>query len=110
MVSMYHSEALASTPHGDVKEHEYGPNVKALVNYTLGGGEDDEVFTPLFTYYAFRYVKVMGFPGVPTSKALQCHMAHTDFATSSQVSFGANDLLNRIQRATRMAALSNYYS
>jgi alpha-L-rhamnosidase len=72
-------------------------------------GDGLEHYTPRFTWHAFRYVEVSGFPGTPTRDALEGHRLHS--AVESVGSFAcSNELLNRVQTVTRRTLLSNVFS
>ncbi len=69
-----------------------------------GGGE--EVWEQRFSYSGFRYVQVVGLPERPSGETLVGRFAHT--ALESAGEFACSDeMLNRIQGATRWAYLSN---
>ncbi|HTQ08428.1 MAG TPA: family 78 glycoside hydrolase catalytic domain, partial [Fimbriimonadaceae bacterium] len=72
-----------------------------------GGGE--ETWEQIFSYSGFRYAEVTGFPGRPAKANFEARFAHTDFESAGGFEC-SNDLLNRIQQATRYAYLSNAQS
>ncbi len=72
-----------------------------------GGGE--ETYVPSFTFHAFRYVEISGFPGRPGRRALTGLRLHADLETAGE--FRCSDpLFNRIQDMTRRTFLSNLFS
>lgn len=69
-------------------------------------GQGTEVWEQRFSYAGFRYVEVTGFPGVPTVDNFEGRFAHTDLESAG--SFECSDeMLNKIQAATRAAYFSN---
>lgn len=76
--------------------------------YTLKG-EGTETWSPRFTYHGFQYVEVTGFPGRPTVESLKARVTHTDVETAGEFEC-SSPLLNRIQKATKWAYLSNLAS
>ncbi len=71
-----------------------------------GGTEEWE---QRFSYSGFQYMEVTGFPGKPTEDNFRARFAHTNFESAG--SFDCSDeVLNKIQRATRYSYLSNAQS
>ncbi|MEO5814730.1 MAG: family 78 glycoside hydrolase catalytic domain [Gemmatimonadaceae bacterium] len=69
-------------------------NAKQTDAYTLKGGAD-EVYEPHFTFHGFRYVKVDGYPGTPTTASLTGVVVHSDMPRTG--SFAASDpMLNQL--------------
>ncbi|MEO8334530.1 MAG: family 78 glycoside hydrolase catalytic domain [bacterium] len=69
-------------------------NAKQTDSYTLKGGAE-EVYEPHFTFHGFRYVKVEGFPGTPSLKALTGVVVHSDMERTG--SFETSDpMLNQL--------------
>ncbi len=69
-----------------------------------GGGS--ETWEQVFSYSGFRYMEVTGFPGTPTVDNFRGRFAHTDLKSAGSFAC-SNELLNKIQHATRYAYLSN---
>jgi alpha-L-rhamnosidase len=72
-------------------------------------GEGLEEWEQRFSYSGFQYMEVTGFPGKPTLDSFDARLANTDFEGAGEFSC-SNELLNRIQRSTRYAYLSNAQS
>lgn len=72
-------------------------------------GQGKEEWEQRFSYSGFRYMEVTGFPGKPTLDNFEGRFAHTDFESAGSFEC-SNDILNKIQRATRYAYLSNAQS
>jgi alpha-L-rhamnosidase len=71
-----------------------------------GGGE--EMWEPRFTYHAFRYVEMTGFPGAPARENLTGVVVHT--AVSEVGDFECSDaLLNRIHRTALWTEVGNLH-
>lgn len=71
-----------------------------------GGGE--ECYTPRFTWHAFRYVEVTGYPGEPPLSALEGRLVHSAIAPIGDFTC-SNPLLNAIQTLYRRTQLANYH-
>ena len=72
-------------------------------------GDGEEIYTPSFTFHAFRYVEITGHPGRPKPEDLKGIRLHADLETVGE--FTCSDpLFNRIQEMTRRTFLSNIFS
>ncbi len=78
---------------------------KATDIYILKG-EGVEVYEPRFTYHGFRYVEVIGFPGVPSINNLQGVSVHTDVEPTGGFAC-SNPLINEIHKIIVWSQLSN---
>lgn len=72
-----------------------------------GGGP--ESYTPRFTFHAFRYVEITGFPGRPTLDTMQALRLNTDVEQVGSFSC-SDELLNQIQQMCKHTFLSNIIS
>jgi alpha-L-rhamnosidase len=72
-------------------------------------GEDEEVYTPHFTFHGFRYVEVTGYPGRPTLASLEGLRLNSDVAPAGSF-VCSNERLNRIQQMVLWTELSNLFS
>lgn len=69
-------------------------NAKQTDVYTLKGG-GEETYEPHFTFHGFRYVKVDGYPGAPTTASLTGVVVHSDMPRTG--SFETSDpMLNQL--------------
>jgi len=85
------------------------PEVAVQQDVYICRGEGKEVYVPSFTFHAFRYVEVTGFPGRPGAEAFTGLRLHADVEPAGK--FTCSDpLLNRIQEMTRRTFLSNLFS
>ncbi len=109
-VTMRHAENLDAEGRADLVTHaDYVNSGDFQTNrYTLKG-EGKESWEPRFTYHGFRYVQVSGFPGRPNLESVRGRRVHTSFAPAGEFAC-SNDLLNRIQEATRRSYVSNFLS
>jgi alpha-L-rhamnosidase len=104
-VSLLHGEMLNADGTVDNAFMENGVSQRGT--YICAGAiDDDEVYTTLFSYYGFRYVQVVGYPGVPTEDAVTALFVHSDVPQSGNFA-SSSVLLNAVQHATRYSVLSN---
>jgi len=78
---------------------------KATDIYILRG-EGVEVYEPRFTYHGFRYVEIVGFPGVPSINNLQGVAVHTDVEPTGGFAC-STPLINEIHKIIVWSQLSN---
>ena len=78
---------------------------KATDVYILKGS-GVEVYEPRFTYHGFRYVEVIGYPGVPSLDDVEAVVVHSDVEPVGGF-ISSNDLLNDIHRIVLWALKSN---
>jgi len=72
-------------------------------------GEGDEVYTPRFTWHAFRYVEVTGFPGKPTLDSIEGIRLNADMEQAG-IFACSNEMFNKIQENFLWTILSNVFS
>ncbi len=72
-------------------------------------GEENETYTPTFTYHGFRYVKVTGITEEQATKDLLTFVViHSDL--KSRGSFSCSDeTVNKLQEMTRRSDISNFH-
>ncbi|MBS1727438.1 MAG: family 78 glycoside hydrolase catalytic domain [Armatimonadetes bacterium] len=75
----------------------------------IAKGKGTEQWEQRFSYSGFQYVEVTGLKSKPTPDMFEARFAHTDLASAGEFSC-SNDLLNKIQHATRYSYLSNAQS
>ena len=72
-------------------------------------GESNEVYTPMFTYHGFRYVKVTGITEKQATKDLLTFLVfHSNLETRGDFRC-SDETLNKLQVMTRRSDLSNFY-
>ena len=85
------------------------PEIAWQADTYIAKGNGWEIYTPRFTFHAFRYVEITGLPGLPRPEAVTGLRLHA--AVESVGSFVCSDpLLNSIQDMTRRTFLSNLFS
>ena len=85
------------------------PEIAVQQDAYICRGEGKEVYVPAFTFHAFRYVEVLGFPGHPGPEAVSGLRLHADVETAGK--FTCSDpFFNSIQDMTRRTFLSNLFS
>ncbi len=76
------------------------------VRYTLKG-DGEEVYTPFFTMHGFRYVRIEGFPGIPTRENFTGIALYSDLPETG--TFQCSDpLLNQLQHNILWSQKSNF--
>jgi alpha-L-rhamnosidase len=75
----------------------------------IARGQGVESYTQRFTFHAFRYVEVTGYPGRPGRADLTGLRLNSDVEEAGSFTC-SNDLLNRIQEMVRWTFLSNIFS
>lgn len=75
----------------------------------IAKGKGTEEWEQRFSYSGFRYVEVTGLSAQIKPEEFQARFAHTDLESAGEFSC-SNELLNKIQHATRYAYLSNAQS
>ena len=78
----------------------------ATDRYTLKGGELER-WEPHFTMHGFRYVEVVGYPGVPTVDSLQARAAHQSVDENPGSFNCSNELLNKLHSAWKWTYLGS---
>ena len=98
-ISIRYAEVL--NPDGTL----YTTNLRTARNtdyYTLKGGEE-EVWEPHFLFHGFRYVELLGFPGIPTEETVTGIVIHSDIPPTG--TFECSDpLINQLAAQYRLGA------
>ena len=77
------------------------------VSFTCAGTGEVETLVSLGHYSGFRYARVQNWPGALTvGPSIVSHFVHADLAPTGAFA-SSSALLNKVQHATRFAALSN---
>ncbi|MGA2502005.1 MAG: family 78 glycoside hydrolase catalytic domain, partial [Tepidisphaeraceae bacterium] len=97
---------------GAKEENVGGPGSPAIAwqsdTYIAAGGATAS-YTPRFTFRAFRYVEVTGYPGKPSPDMITGLRLNSDVARVGSFTC-SNDQLNRIQEICDWTFLSNIFS
>jgi alpha-L-rhamnosidase len=108
-IRLQHGEALDKN--GNFTMQHLGlesmfPPPRQEVLYTLKE-DGEEVYTPRFTVHGFRYVKVEGFPGIPTAENFTGIALYSDLPETG--TFACSDpLLNQLQHNILWSQKSNF--
>lgn len=77
--------------------------------YIMNGDENGEVFDPEFTFHGFRYVRITGYPGMPSVSDFDILIINTSMETTG--SFRCSDnRLNQLQHNIYWSQRSNMLS
>ena len=72
-------------------------------------GEENETYTPMFTYHGFRYVKVTGITEKQATKDLLTFLVcHSNLETRGDFHC-SDETVNKLQEMTRRSDLSNFH-
>ncbi|MBP7053344.1 MAG: family 78 glycoside hydrolase catalytic domain [Phycisphaerae bacterium] len=98
---------------GQIKRASAGgpgaPEIAWQSDTYIAKGKGIEVYMPRFTFRAFRYVEMTGYPGTPTLATLEGLRLNTDVAEVGRFEC-SNELFNRIQTMCQWTFLSNIFS
>ena len=87
--------------------HEPGSLTQRVV-YTAKGGEK-ETYTPTFTYFGFRYVRVMGITEAQATDGLLTYLVMSSDLRSLGGFSSSDETVNRVFRAVDNANRSNFF-
>jgi len=102
-ISIQHAEVL------DKEGNFYITNLraaKAELEYTLKGG-GEETFEPHFTFYGFRYIKVIGFPVTVTPANFKAFVIYSDMTPTGNFEC-SNPLVNQLQHNIQWGQKGNF--
>jgi len=85
------------------------PKIAWQADTYIARGGGPETYTPRFTFHAFRYVEVAGYPGTPPADAIEGLRLNTDVAEVGTFAC-SNERFNRIQKMCRWTFLSNIFA
>ncbi len=85
------------------------PEIAWQADTYIAKGEGEEIYAPRFTFHAFRYVEMSGYPGTPDRGMIKGYLlsSHVDDAGNFRCS---NKRFNAIQKMCRWTFLSNIFS
>jgi alpha-L-rhamnosidase len=81
-------------------------DAKSTDIYTLKGGQT-ETWHPIFVYHGFRYVEIVGYPGVPTVNDFEGQVVNDDLENTGHFET-SNTLINQIYRNAYWGIRANY--
>ncbi|HET8845129.1 MAG TPA: family 78 glycoside hydrolase catalytic domain, partial [Ktedonobacteraceae bacterium] len=108
-IRLTHGEALDKDGNFTIEHLALGsflPPPAQEVRYTLKG-EGEEIYTPFFTIHGFRYVKVEGFPGVPTRENFTGIALYSDLPETGTFQC-SHPLLNQLHHNILWSQKSNF--
>lgn len=108
-ICLRHGEALDRHGNFTMEHLALGPLLPPPaqeVRYTLKG-EGEEVYTPFFTTHGFRYVKVEGFPGIPTCENFTGIALYSDLPETGAFHC-SHPSLNQLQQNILWSQKSNF--
>lgn len=81
-------------------------DAKSTDRYTLKGGAQ-EIWHPTFVYHGFRYVEIVGYPGVPTVDDFEGQVVNDDLENTGHFET-SNELINKIYHNAYWGIRANY--
>jgi alpha-L-rhamnosidase len=81
-------------------------DAKVTDTYILKGS-GQEVWHPTFVYHGFRYVEIIGYPGVPTVDDFEGQVVNDDLEVTGKFET-SNELINKIYRNAYWGIRANY--
>ncbi|MEO7715012.1 MAG: family 78 glycoside hydrolase catalytic domain [Capsulimonas sp.] len=106
---LVHKDGSLDTSNIDYYMNKTTPKQLFQTDTYICKGGADEVWEQRFSYSGFRYAEVTGFPGKPEKQNFTGRFAHTAVASAGEFSC-SDEMLNKIQSATRWSYLSNAQS
>lgn len=108
-ISIQTGEALDENGDLDLRNFCFQPQaLNHRILYTLKGGEE-EIYTPSFTYFGFRYCLVSGIDEAQATKELLTYQVMSSELQKNGDFTCSNEVLNRLQKATYRSDISNFY-
>jgi alpha-L-rhamnosidase len=89
----------------NIKEHTHSGEFQTFRYILKGNGT--ETWEPIFMYGGYQYIEITGFPGEPKADNILGLVMHTDLESIGSFEC-SNELLNKIQHATRWSYLNNF--
>ncbi len=94
---------------GSLRGGAFAPDTAWQSDTYITNGKGVESYTPRFTFHAFRYVEVTGYPVKPTLDAIEGFRLNSDIKKTGSFEC-SNQLFNDIQKITEWTFLSNVFS
>ena len=105
-VRLEHTETLDKQ--GNYLRNILGVYTNQQDTYILKGGEEEE-FEPMFTYHGFRYVRITGYPRMPTVDDFDVLVICSEMEDTGRF-VCSDDRLNRLQHNIYWSQISNMVS
>lgn len=97
---------IKGKPNDSLESH---PGVAWQQDVYIAGGNGPEIYTPRFTFHAFRYIEITGCPVKPTLGMVTGLRLNTDVKQVGNFSC-SNEMFNSIQKMCQWTFLSNIFS
>ena len=97
---------IKGKPNDSLESH---PGVAWQQDAYIAGGNGPEIYTPRFTFHAFRYIEITGCPVKPTLGMVTGLRLNTDVKQVGNFSC-SNEMFNSIQKMCQWTFLSNIFS
>lgn len=104
-----HSDGSVSRSQNMIYMNKTTPPQLFQTETYICSGRGTEQWEPIFSESGFRYVEVLGFPGKPTLASFEACLCNTAMESAGEFEC-SNELLNKIQKATRYSYLGNAQS
>ena len=85
------------------------PEIAWQVDTYIAKGEGEEIYTPRFTFHAFRYIEISGYPGDITPDMIQGLHLNSNVSAAGAFSC-SNEMFDKIQAMSHRTFLSNLIS
>jgi len=106
VVTLEHTETVDKE--GNYLYNMFGRFINQTDTYILSG-KGDEVYEPRFTFHGFRYIRVTGYPGIPTKDDFDVQVIQSDLVKTGEFSC-SDERLNQLQRNIFWSQRSNMIS
>ncbi len=108
-ISIQTGEALDENGDVDLRNFSFQPQaLNHRIVYTLKG-DGEEVYTPSFTYFGFRYCLVSGIDETQATEDLLTYDVMSSNLKKNGDFTCSDEVANRLQKATYNADISNFY-
>ena len=94
---------------GSLKGGEFSPDTAWQSDTYITSGKGIEYYTPRFTFHAFRYVEITGYPEPPAIDAIEGFRLSSELEKTGSFEC-SNKLFNDIQKMVEWTFLSNVFS
>lgn len=105
VVRLEHAEALG--PDGKLANNIIGFAKDQADEYVLAGDAAGETWEPEFTFHGFRYVRIIGWPGVPATQDLTAVVIGSDLETTADL-HSSDPRIDQLFRNTVWSQRSNF--
>ena len=108
-ISIQTGETLDENGDLDLRNFSFQPQaLNHRILYTLKG-EEEETYTPSFTYFGFRYCLISGIDDAQATEGLLTYNVMSSDLEKNGDFTCSDEVVNRLQKATYNADISNFY-